>query len=224
MGDGKVDVSSLIKYIKGVFGEKSAEKSLSPKEKWMLFLLSGLLLAVIVLPIGKGEEKEAGLLSEKGSRTDDKYYVGAAEGDGKGTWNGELKTIKQYEASLSEELEVILSEMDGVGKVEAWVTLASGREQILFQEKNQELSELQEEDHAGGTRKETKEKLQQEVLLGKDGNPYVIKTLQPEVSGVLVVAEGAGESIIKKNITEAVQVLFDIEAHRIKVAKKKVEE
>ena len=29
---------------------------------------------------------------------------------------------------------------------------------------------------------------------------------------------------IKKNISEAVQVLFGIEAHRIKVAKKKVEE
>ena len=41
---------------------------------------------------------------------------------------------------------------------------------------------------------------------------------------MLVLAEGAGNGTVKKNITEAVEVLFGIEAHRIKVAKKKVEE
>ena len=51
-----------------------------------------------------------------------------------------------------------------------------------------------------------------------------MKTLQPEVEGVLVVAEGADSSVVKKNITEAVEVLFGIDAHRIKVGKKKAEE
>ena len=52
----------------------------------------------------------------------------------------------------------------------------------------------------------------------------MVKTLQPKVEGVLVIAEGAGNSVVKKNISEAVEVLFGIDAHRIKVAKKKVEE
>jgi stage III sporulation protein AG len=222
-----VDVSSLVKHIKDALGSKSTGKSLSPKEKWMLFLLSGLLLTVIVFPIGKKEENKVGGLSETSSRMDGKNYTkstGVSNGDEKWIWNEDIAVLKQYEASLSEELEAILSEMDGVGMVEAWVTLAAGSEKILYQENQSEASELHEEDHAGGTRKESKEKIQQEVLLGNDGNPYVVKMLQPEVAGVLVVAEGAGDSSLKKNITEAVQVLFGIEAHRIKVAKKKVEE
>ena len=62
------------------------------------------------------------------------------------------------------------------------------------------------------------------MVTDSTGNPYIVKTLQPDVEGVLVVAEGADDSIVKKNISEAVQVLFGIDVHRIKVAKKKAEE
>jgi stage III sporulation protein AG len=114
--------------------------------------------------------------------------------------------------------------MDGVGEVEAWVTLSAGEEKVLYQEKASDVTKLQEADSVGGTRLEQSEKIQNEVLLDKSGNPYIIQILQPQVEGVLVVAEGADNGTVKKNITEAVQVLFGIESHRIKVAKKKVEE
>jgi stage III sporulation protein AG len=41
----------------------------------------------------------------------------------------------------------------------------------------------------------------------------------PEIEGVAVIAQGGGNSEIKKEIVEAVQVLFDIKAHKIKVMK-----
>ena len=219
-----MNISSFLKSIKDVLAGKSEGKKLSPKEKWMLFMLSGLLLAVIVFPIGKNEKKEEELLSKGGKSLsrqesgDEQIKAYTAD------LSGEILNIKQYEVSLSEALESILSEMDGVGEVEAWVTLAAGSEKILYQKKDSDVKNLQEEDHEGGKRKETTEKIQQEVLLDNTGNPYIIKTLQPEVEGVLVLAEGADNGAVKKNITEAVEVLFGIEVHRIKVAKKKVEE
>ena len=222
-----MEISYILKSIRDAFARKTKGKSLSPKEKWMLFLLAGLLLAVIVFPIGQGEKKDMGFLSQTDNGRDSKELgknAGVLELDVQGTLSEEVRTLRQYEASLSEMLESILSEMDGVGKVEAWVTLASGSEKILYQKKDSDVKNLQEQDHEGGTRKETTEKIQQEVLLDNSGNPYIIKTLQPEVEGVLVLAEGAGNGTVKKNITEAVEVLFGIEAHRIKVAKKKVEE
>jgi stage III sporulation protein AG len=40
-----------------------------------------------------------------------------------------------------------------------------------------------------------------------------------QVKGVLVIAQGGGDSRIQKEIMEAAQALFDIEAHKIKIMK-----
>ena len=45
------------------------------------------------------------------------------------------------------------------------------------------------------------------------------RSMEPEVSGVLVVAEGGDDPVTVREITEAVQALFGIEAHKIKVMK-----
>ncbi len=41
--------------------------------------------------------------------------------------------------------------------------------------------------------------------------------LYPEVEGVLVSCEGAGRGTVNADITEAVQALFDLDAHKVKV-------
>ena len=45
------------------------------------------------------------------------------------------------------------------------------------------------------------------------------ETLEPEISGVLVVAEGGGRIKTVQEITDAVMALFGVEAHKIKVMK-----
>ena len=63
----------------------------------------------------------------------------------------------------------------------------------------------------------------EETVYEKDENgnqvPYVVKELEPEIAGVLIVAEGGGDPVTVNNITEAVMSLFDIDAHKIKVMK-----
>ena len=200
---------------------KGGEKSLSAKEKWLLLFLSGILLAVIIFPFENNRSEQTGLLADSIGQGD---MWSNEESDGNYGLCEEVMNVKKYEADLSKSLETILSQMDGVGEVEAWVTLSAGEEKVLYQEKASDVIKLQEADSVGGTRLEQSEKIQNEVLLDKSGNPYIIQILQPQVEGVLVVAEGADNGTVKKNITEAVQVLFGIESHRIKVAKKKVEE
>lgn len=65
------------------------------------------------------------------------------------------------------------------------------------------------------TVKGSEEKICQEKGLGSD--PYVVQTLEPEVSGVVVVAKGGGQGKVDKTITEIVQALFGVEAHKVKV-------
>ena len=197
------------------FSKTEHSKQMTAKEKWMLFLLSGVLLAVIFFPTG---EKNTNALIE--SKEEVKQQQGGSEFISAGTG----MSLNQYEIYLSGQLEEILSEMDGAGKVQAWVTLAGSSEKVLVQERDYEESLLQEADSVGGTRTEEKNDMNETVFTNNSGEPYVVKTLQPKVEGVLVIAEGAGNSVVKKNISEAVEVLFGIDAHRIKVAKKKVEE
>ena len=43
--------------------------------------------------------------------------------------------------------------------------------------------------------------------------------LSPRIEGVLVIADGGDNAIVIENITEAVQALFGVDTHKIKVMK-----
>ena len=47
--------------------------------------------------------------------------------------------------------------------------------------------------------------------------PLIVQKQMPQVTGVLVIAQGAGKNSVKENIIQAVKVLFDISEHNIKV-------
>ena len=105
----------------------------------------------------------------------------------------------------------------------------SGSEAALGEilERNREItaSDLEETDNAGGNRKNTESGEREEVIYKKDadGNetPYVVQRKLPEVTGVVVIAEGAGNTKVKENIIGAVSVLFNLNEHRIKVIRMK---
>ena len=82
-----------------------------------------------------------------------------------------------------------------------------------------------ETDDAGGRRKNTESGQREEAVYFRDaeGNeiPYVVQRKLPEVTGVVVIAEGAGNETLKENIIGAVGVLFNLNEHRIKVIRMK---
>ena len=54
---------------------------------------------------------------------------------------------------------------------------------------------------------------------GSSQNPFIKKVMVPQVEGVLVVAQGAGNAAVVKNISDAILALFPVEAHKIKVVR-----
>ena len=50
-------------------------------------------------------------------------------------------------------------------------------------------------------------------------NPYVIKEISPKIEGVVVIAEGGDNPVVIQDISEAVQALFDVDTHKIKIMK-----
>ena len=60
----------------------------------------------------------------------------------------------------------------------------------------------------------------EETVYEKTGNetyPYVINTLQPQIQGVLVIAQGVESPVMQQLIMEGVMALFGIESHKISI-------
>ena len=47
----------------------------------------------------------------------------------------------------------------------------------------------------------------------------MIKELEPEIEGVVVVTQGGDDLLVVNEITESVSVLFNLPVHKIKVVK-----
>ncbi|MBU5480852.1 hypothetical protein [Blautia sp. MSJ-19] len=59
------------------------------------------------------------------------------------------------------------------------------------------------------------------VMLMTDGGQGLYDSGETQVTGVLIVAEGADNSVTVQKIQQAVMALFQIEAHKIKIMKMK---
>ncbi len=192
-------------------GRKAFWKKRLTKENMAVMALLGLLLMVIALPVKKEKQTDTQRMSSDAGE--------AAEPQRQETQE------EEYARQMEERLEELLSAMEGVGKVKVMVTLRSSREQVVEKDVPSSMDTMKESDSAGGSR-ETASSQQQESTVytttsAGERQPYVVMTLEPAVEGVTVVAQGGGEGIVQKNITEVIQALFDIEAHKIRVVKMK---
>ena len=128
---------------------------------------------------------------------------------------------------MENKLEQAISAMEGAGKVKVMVTVSSSEELVVEKDIPITRSDTQENDSEGGKRNVNEYKQEEETVYSRqsDGGsaPYVVKTLQPLIEGVVVVAQGGDRPEVRRNITEAIVALFDIEPHKIKVVKMKSE-
>lgn len=140
-----------------------------------------------------------------------------------------VKTVQRMETSerndyasvLEKKLTIMLSKMDGVGSVSVMVTLNANEEKVLAEDTSSQTQRTEERDQAGGTRNTDSLQQSHDVVLQNGNIPYVVKEYAPEIRGVLILAEGAGDSMVKNQITEAVSKLLDVPVHKISVEKKK---
>lgn len=128
-----------------------------------------------------------------------------------------------YEQQLEERLKELLSHVEGVGKVEVMIVLKSSEEKVWRVDRNTSYSSTQETDANGGTRDiRSQETTEGTILSGQSGGegPLLEKEMRPEISGVVVTADGGGSPTIQAEISAAVEALFDVPSHKIKVLKR----
>lgn len=131
------------------------------------------------------------------------------------------ESVTSTKQSIERKLEEVLSQVDGVGRVKILITYKSSSEKVVLQDLETDTS-TEEETDGSQTRKNNDRNIREETVYDKTDSgetPYVVKELEPEIEGVLVAAEGGGNSQTAKNISDAIMALFNIEAHKIKVMK-----
>lgn len=130
-------------------------------------------------------------------------------------------TASDYVRILERDLSSILSKIQDAGRVSVMITLKSGREIIPAKDESVSDKVTNEKDTSGGTRiineRSTDDKVVFSAAQGGNSKPLILKEINPEIKGVIVVAEGAKDSKVKLNITNAVQTVLDIPAYRVTV-------
>lgn len=171
------------------------------KDKGLILLLAGVLLLVIAMPAGEDKtRKKTEVLQEDNS-------------EGK-------VTEEAYTDRTERRLEEILSRMEGAGDVSVMITLQSSSEKVVEKDTESDEESVTETDSQGGSRTTRKNTDREDAIYsGEDKVPYVSKELSPRIEGVLVIASGGDNAVVVKNITEAVQALFGIDTHKIRIVK-----
>ncbi|MDU4960418.1 MAG: hypothetical protein E6X17_07130 [Sporomusaceae bacterium] len=125
-----------------------------------------------------------------------------------------------YEEILEAKLANLLSQVKGAGAVAVNVTLETGATQEYAKNIVRESKTVQEKDTSGGIRSTTETKETESILVGKESGadrPVMLREHKPVIKGVLVIAEGAGDSQIKSQLTKAVEISLGIPSYKITV-------
>ena len=163
------------------------------KDQLLIVFLVGILLLVISIPAGTKKDSNTG--TKKTLANSSKSSVGTTK-------------QSEYTAYMEERLERILSQIDGAGQVQVMITWKSDGEKVVEKDRKSNEENVSETTvyNSGSSTSGVQE-------------PYVSKELSPQAQGVIVIAPGGDDAVVVKNITEAVQALFEIDTHKIRIMK-----
>ncbi len=104
---------------------------------------------------------------------------------------------QSYIAQMENKLVTVLGNIEGCGKVSVAISYATDGKKVYAYETTTKQD--------GGVVIETSS------LITLKGEPLLVQTLTPQISGVVVVADGAGDPLVRYKIKQAVVTLLDID-------------
>ncbi|MBC8531160.1 hypothetical protein [Gehongia tenuis] len=127
----------------------------------------------------------------------------------------DASTKADNEARLKKVLEAI----DGAGRVEVMITYESGPEMVPAMNQSTTTQESEEFTGTDTVRQSrtTDESQNPVVASGQEDDLLVLKEVEPEVRGVIVVAEGASDIQVQLNLQRAVQTVLNVPADKVEV-------
>ena len=116
--------------------------------------------------------------------------------------------------ALQNEMETILSSLDGVGKLSLMLTVEGGGAYELAQDETASLK-------ARGEKVDEQTRKTETVVLGSGTSAEVVVTHSryPRFVGALIVCEGGDRADVQLKVTQAVSALTGLSSERISVVK-----
>lgn len=185
---------------------KNSLMGVMKKDKLILILLAGILLVIINLPVKKTSSS-----SQNGETTGS---VCASE-----------TNLESYVSGLEEKLEKILSRTAGVGEARVCIVAGNKGKSIVHTQVNTADNITEETDAGGGSRRVQEKTRDEDVVFTQENGrstPFVEEELVPEIQGVIIIAQGAGDASVVSDITQAASALLGISVNKIKVLKMEV--
>ncbi|MFV0440352.1 MAG: hypothetical protein ACK5LV_03550 [Lachnospirales bacterium] len=173
----------------------------SKKQNQILILIT--ILVALFLYLGK--TNDTNIVSDY-----DDYDEVSVKGD----------TYFYYENQLESKLEEVLTKVEGAGKVEVLITLAKSSERVIAKNTNSKMNETTEEKE-GETKSTIDEEVSEEVIFNskQEETPFIVYDKSPEIEGVLIVAEGGDNVILKDSFVRTTESLLGISSYKISVLK-----
>ncbi len=172
-----------------------------------IFLIIGIMILIVASTFTGEDKKDDGTI---GSNTTVKPEVQNTTND----------LINDYASGIEKNLESILSKIKGIGEVHVMVTLADTAERIPAIDTTESKETTKEKDAQGGIREVFKDDRTNKVVTSSNSGTeslVVIKEVKPEVKGVVVVAEGVGDPVLKEKVYRAVKTVLGVPGNRVEV-------
>lgn len=118
------------------------------------------------------------------------------------------------------KLEKILSKIEGVGEVKVFINYCESSEVVAMYNENSKISNTEESDTSGGTRKIQETDIQKDIVYQEENGkktPITQKIVSPKIEGAIVTAKGANNATTKTNIIQAVEAVTGLATHKIQV-------
>lgn len=101
-------------------------------------------------------------------------------------------SVEQYVSSLEKKLEACLSRVKDAGSVEVIISVSSGMKTVYAQKEGDEVITV-------------------------NGKPLSLREEYPEITGVVIVAEGANKIGVKLSLLSAAEVFLAVDEGKIKI-------
>ena len=116
-----------------------------------------------------------------------------------------LTTTQDYVTETENRLKNILTSVKGISDVKVYLSVSSTPEFVYATDKNSQNSSNAENNS---------------VVFSKNGtatSPVLVKTIYPEINGVLIVAKGAGEAKMKLMLCDCLSSVLNVPTSCIQI-------
>ena len=187
--------------------QKNKEKDSKSKiESLVVFVVILVITVILINAIWNGDKNE------------EKEEI--AEGKVLAQTETEVNRNETQRSSLEKKLENILQNIEGVGRAKVLLTYSESSQTMAMYNEDKTQSATEETDNGGGNRKITQSSNKREVIyqeIGGEKVPVTQSIVEPRIEGAIVTASGAGDSVVKSNIVQAIEAATGLATHKIQV-------